>query len=616
MENTAPSDDQEPTYMDLLDDKAADDEAEVAARDGGEVFPTIPIGPASAPAKQPRLRLRQLPEDEFDKAAAAVTRVVAELASKIADVDDWTTGEGYIAAIPSPLREALQPFSEFIGRCSGIYDASFFFVGNASDGATDPILKALKVYIYPKVEYALRHVRPLDSQLEGFERAIVRGLPRLPDCSHHGIFFSPTSSGGLGLLSLVELHKALQVAHAWQMLHSKDPDIRSIARAQVGQVARKRFKLNEGHWRGRDDEITQLFLNTELAASPYATQRRRTGDISSLWTDVRQTLVTIGLKLQPGDDDSAPGLLQLRVPHHTKWLSHKTVLRHVKLHMKLRRLAKWKTKMVQGRSVREQGGVGSRFTTAGAGLSNGEYRFAIAARVALIDTRNSLKNRKLRANETCPVPGCTFAETTAHVLNHCEPNMAAVRQRHDDALEQIAAPLRHKVEKSGGKLEVAINRPVPEYAGAALRPDIVLRNTETKRAVIVDLAITHEDQPADAATSSALQACRDHKITKYQMVAAAMQRAGWTVRVAGIVYGSLGYVLPSNFKVYTELLVLLKRDARRLDRKLSSHCIRASARIWSQHCAQHRIRQRSRNSSRAPRRSRGTSRRSSRAATR
>ncbi|KAE9274141.1 hypothetical protein PF008_g29671, partial [Phytophthora fragariae] len=75
MENTAPSDDQEPTYMDLLDDKAADDEAEVAARDGGEVFPTIPIGPASAPAKQPRLRLRQLPEDEFDKAAAAVTRV-------------------------------------------------------------------------------------------------------------------------------------------------------------------------------------------------------------------------------------------------------------------------------------------------------------------------------------------------------------------------------------------------------------------------------------------------------------------------------------------------------------------------------------------------------------
>ncbi|KAE8981362.1 hypothetical protein PR001_g24022, partial [Phytophthora rubi] len=813
METPAPSNDQEPTGVDMLDDEAADDEAEVAARDGGEVFPTIPIGPASAPAKQPRLCLRQLSEDEFDKAAAAVTRVAAELASKIADVDDWATGEGYIAAIPTRLREALQPFSvppprpappqprphhgqppprrrpprvtrdqlehrqdealdamttaprdqrkvrkarrrvgrirsamnrarlrklfaqneracvqeilrgaspetatapatdecpidrdtlfkhfseacsqrtpfdyngehgeefravleklpvatkalsaltaeptldeiedqlglvkpasspghdgvgydvyrrfqvqllplllaafklcwhhrkvpalwkvgivrlvhkkgdptepanwrpvclqtaiyklysgllarrlsrfleandrltisqkgfrafngchehnfvattlleqtrrihrrlyqvwydlrnafgslaqqlmwevlrrlgvteEFVGRCSGIYDDSSFVVGNASDGATDPvrqevgayqgcplspllfivalvpllraleqldgvgvpladgvrpcatayaddikvfsdsaagiqrchavverflawtglranpakcaflpvtrdqpsnptrdhdielrihgeaiatlglkesyrylgvgdgfdhvshrlqlepklkqikqeavalmrselapwqILKALKVYIYPKVEYALRHVRPLDSQLEVFDRAIVRGLRhllRLPDCSHHGIFISPTSSGGLGLLSLVELHKALQVAHAWQMLHSKDPDIRAIARAQVGQVARKRFKLNEEHWRGRDDELTQLFLNTELAASPYATQRRRTGDISSLWTDVRQTLATLGLKLQPGDDDSAPGLLQLRVPHHTK----------------------------------------------------------------------------------------------------------------------------------------------------------------------------------------------------------------------------------------------------------------------------------------------------------
>ncbi|KAE9286976.1 hypothetical protein PF008_g26539, partial [Phytophthora fragariae] len=77
METPEPSDDQEPTGMDMLDDEAADDEAEVAARDGGEVFPTIPIGPASAPAKQPRLRLRQLSEDEFDKAAAAVTRVAA-----------------------------------------------------------------------------------------------------------------------------------------------------------------------------------------------------------------------------------------------------------------------------------------------------------------------------------------------------------------------------------------------------------------------------------------------------------------------------------------------------------------------------------------------------------
>ncbi|OWY92143.1 reverse transcriptase, partial [Phytophthora megakarya] len=92
-----------------------EDEAEVAARDGGEVFPTIPIGPHSAPAKQPRLRLRHLTEDEFDPAASAVTRISTELASKIADVDDWATGEGYIAAIPTKLREALLPDSSNTG---------------------------------------------------------------------------------------------------------------------------------------------------------------------------------------------------------------------------------------------------------------------------------------------------------------------------------------------------------------------------------------------------------------------------------------------------------------------------------------------------------------------
>ncbi|KAE8963462.1 hypothetical protein PR001_g29364, partial [Phytophthora rubi] len=96
---------------DPADEEMADVEAEIAARDGGEVFPTLPIGPDSAPARQPRLRLRQLTDDEFDAAAAALETFAADMASKIEDADSWTSGEGYIGAIPGRLRELLQPYA-------------------------------------------------------------------------------------------------------------------------------------------------------------------------------------------------------------------------------------------------------------------------------------------------------------------------------------------------------------------------------------------------------------------------------------------------------------------------------------------------------------------------
>uniref|UniRef100_A0AAV1T4R7 Reverse transcriptase domain-containing protein n=1 Tax=Peronospora matthiolae TaxID=2874970 RepID=A0AAV1T4R7_9STRA len=155
--------------------------------------------------------------------------------------------------------------------------------------AVRQVVRALKTYVYPKVEYALRHLRPLQSQLQGFDCAVKRGLRHLLSLPHSAtteFFYTPTSGGGLGLQSLVEMHQALQVAHAWQMLHSKDPAIVAVAKTQVCQVARKRYRLIEDHWVGREDEIIRLFLNSELASSLHATVNRRSGDIASLWVDV------------------------------------------------------------------------------------------------------------------------------------------------------------------------------------------------------------------------------------------------------------------------------------------------------------------------------------------
>ncbi|OWY99629.1 reverse transcriptase [Phytophthora megakarya] len=95
----------------LDDDNDEEIAAEIAARDGGETFPTLPIGPGSAPARQPRLRLRLRTDEEQDAAAAALQTMAEELACKVVDAESWASGEGYISAIPDRIRAVLQPYS-------------------------------------------------------------------------------------------------------------------------------------------------------------------------------------------------------------------------------------------------------------------------------------------------------------------------------------------------------------------------------------------------------------------------------------------------------------------------------------------------------------------------
>jgi hypothetical protein len=419
----------------------------------------------------------------------------------------------------------------------------------------------------------------------------VKHLLRLGTTATNELLYTPTSSGGLGLLPLTELHGVLQVAHAWQMLHSKDPSIRAIAREQVVQIARMRHKLDVNHWQGteRQDELVQLFLNSKLAESPHAPPKRRNGDIGSLWTDVQRHLRLWEIAFVTRAEQDNEEALHLQVPHHRKWLAHKTVLRHLKLHRKLAHQSKWAEMKDQGRTVRVHGHAGAKFVTTGAGLTDAEYRFALQARLNQLDTNSVLKRKRLRGNATCRAPGCSRAETSAHVLNHCAPNMDAIRQRHDDALKQIGSAIERAHSNTG--VSLCLNQTVPEYEGPAFRPDIVLRDTATRSIVIADLAITHEEQVGPNAATSTLRHSHDHKIAKYQPIVEVLERHGWRVQCTAIVYGSLGSVLPSNFTVYTELLGLLKRDATQLDVALSSHCIRSSRRIWNWHCSQHRMRQ-------------------------
>jgi ribonuclease HI len=103
---------QPPVDQPLLDLAAAKEQADIACRDGGEVFPVMNIDDGAEPARRPILRLRPLDTAELEEAETAVEAVASTLAVKIADSADWEIAEGYITAMSYRIYDALLAFSD------------------------------------------------------------------------------------------------------------------------------------------------------------------------------------------------------------------------------------------------------------------------------------------------------------------------------------------------------------------------------------------------------------------------------------------------------------------------------------------------------------------------
>ncbi|POM64823.1 LOW QUALITY PROTEIN: Reverse transcriptase [Phytophthora palmivora] len=225
------------------------------------------------------------------------------------------------------------------------------------------IVKALKVHVYSKLEYAFRHVRVPRASLERWDAWLRRGLRhllRLPQAASTAFFYAPTSHGGLGLLPLTDQLAAIQVGHAWQMLHAPDLAVASTARAQVAQIAQRRYRLDAEHWKDRQDDLVVAFLQGTLESSPHATRYRQSHDITSLWTEVqghvkrlvccRATATADQPHAVEADDDAPtpPETPTLATPTHPDPLERRNVMAQLKLHAKRRYVTTWKAQHDQG----------------------------------------------------------------------------------------------------------------------------------------------------------------------------------------------------------------------------------------------------------------------------
>jgi hypothetical protein len=214
------------------------------------------------------------------------------------------------------------------------------------------ILRAIKTYIHSQATYLLRHTRPVQEQLQSYDKFLASGLRhllRLPKTATTHAIFAPIANGGLGFVPLADLHAVLQISHVWQMLHSQDPTIRDVARTQAIAVIDKRYQLHREHWKDRDDELIQLFLNSELQNSPFAPIKRHHGDIGSLWVDVQRQLRIRQLRFSRQEIDNEHHWLQLVVPHDDRPLHTKNITSQLTRTAQTKYTDAWKQLKDQGK---------------------------------------------------------------------------------------------------------------------------------------------------------------------------------------------------------------------------------------------------------------------------
>lgn len=216
-------------------------------------------------------------------------------------------------------------------------------------------------------------------------------------------------------------------------------------------------------------------------------------------------------------------------------------------------------------------------------MSDAEFRFALQARVDLVPTRSVLRRWNERGGATCRQPTCNHDETLPHVLQHCPGNSRAIDGRHDRVLAMIKKAVEPIVSKPSSQVTARFDAYVEGLPGQQLRPDIQIFDAGSRIAHICDLAITFEAQKTDDPAAGSMRVRHSEKLAKYQRAKEFLETLGWRVHVSALVYGALGSVMPSNYKVLTEQLRLTKRNAKQLNRRISVACVQASYKIWRLH---------------------------------
>ena len=382
-------------------------------------------------------------------------------------------------------------------------------------------LEAFKEFVMPKLDYAIRSTlarKKWAQKLDAFVRRTVKQALGLPRRACDAILYVPTTKGGLGLRSIADELGSLMITQAIKMLTCPNPLVRGVTTHSLDCTILKRYGSTEGpedRWR---------FLSGQLR---WEDESRR-GDISSIWSRVQSFVVTSGVRLHEGTVESpAPTAITIGEDDLSGRRLREALLRTL-------RTARGEDWLRRWTRLKEQGGLAGSFSWAPESnfwirecryLRYREYRWALKARLNLLPVA-SHKRKYAGPTADTRCRGCTGrVETQTHCLSVCPGNMPAMRARHDQLQKRLvnAIPL-----DLGTKF---LDQAVPGCPGQ--RPDVVILNSEKKKAYLIDVTCPNEQ-------SENLVAARRRKVEKYQNVKDRLTEQGFDTVLDAFVVGTLG----------------------------------------------------------------------------
>ena len=418
-------------------------------------------------------------------------------------------------------------------------------------------IDALNTFVLTKAQYRLDASsvnRTWCQQVDAAIRRAVKKAVKLPRNALSSFLYMSRQQGGLGLTSVEDMMDVTKVNRLIRCLSSPDKKVRDVAWIQLSSVVRKRKGSNS---------ITDKDLQEFINSAPSKGESRR-GDVRSLWSAARKSLMNLGceisiegteVKLTKGDTTVASG-------------DRKAVRRLLNEARGSTRLEKVLKSSDQGRSFHliSRHPSSNHWIQNGAFVSFAEYRFAVRGRLNLLPTRTVVKRAgRPLIDTTCPK--CkSHPQTLGHVLNACTPNAGLMRERHNAILKRLSKAIP---DAEGDKF---LEQKVKNVPGD-LRPDIVLWHPDGK-VTIADVTIPYEGD------INSFEKARNEKKEKYQPIADWLKDHGHPdVTIDAFIVGSLGSWDTENEDLLRRLRIGTKYAG--LFRKLCAvDAIKGSLAIW------------------------------------
>lgn len=427
-------------------------------------------------------------------------------------------------------------------------------------------LEAIRRFLRPRLEYILRAMLPNRSWVKNVDdamRGAVKKAYRLPRRTTTPFFYVPWKHGGLGLPNVENDLDVGWASQVFKYLTSNDPKvIMMCARRLRDTIAARRAVKNASF-----DEILD-FLNSRLDEGEY----RKSNDVRSLFSLVRGSFYRLSAKLcyAEGDETDLRLMIGDRLTRGMESRQSSQLLRG-RYHQK--QLDSLRAAVDQGKSFHSV----ARHQSSSAWIGNGkymsfaDYRFAIKGRLNQLPVKTVLKRTKqLRGSIYCR--HChSQPETLAHALNHCRGYMGLIRSRHGEILKRI----RKAIPLELG--DIYLEQKIPGDPEKN-RPDLVVLNKRTQRAIVVDVTVPFEGE------ENSLQDARATKVTKYTGLKTWLQTHYKEVKVAAFVVGALGSWDPNN-KPVLRMLRIGRNYARLFRRLCCISAIEGSRKIWQAFCA-------------------------------